>query len=136
MDYCTSDMFLFFYTSLIQNTVCCYEYLTMYMILAEIFVHKYLNCLTVSVKFSSTKFNKICIPCSLQSYFIRCSACMLVCLRQTGNMNQQSKHFIIIIPTDTHNYKITGMLKTIKTPIIAPTCFGSCRNHHQGAFSC
>ena len=46
-----------------------------------------------------------------------------------------SKHFIII-PTDAHNYKITGMLKTFKIPILAPTCFGSRRNHHQGATSC
>jgi len=46
-----------------------------------------------------------------------------------------SKHFYII-PTDAHNYKITGMLKTIKIPTIAPTCFGSRRNHHQGAISC
>jgi len=30
-----------------------------------------------------------------------------------------SKHFFIN-PTDAHNYKITGMLKTIKVPIIAP----------------
>ena len=44
------------------------------------------------------------------------------------------KHFFIV-PTDAHNYKITGMLKTIKIPIIAPTCFGSRRNHHQGAIS-
>jgi hypothetical protein len=45
------------------------------------------------------------------------------------------KHFFII-PTDAHNYKITGMFKTIKIPIIAPTCFGSRRNHHQGAILC
>ena len=45
-----------------------------------------------------------------------------------------SKHFFI--PTDAHNYKITGMLKTIKIPTIAAACFGSCRNHHQGAISC
>ena len=43
---------------------------------------------------------------------------------------------LLIIPTDAHNYKITGMLKTIKIPIIAPTCFDSRRNHHQGAISC
>jgi len=42
---------------------------------------------------------------------------------------------LFIIPTDTHNYKITGMLKTIKISIIAPICFGSRRNHHQGVFS-
>ena len=41
-----------------------------------------------------------------------------------------------IIPTDAHNYKIIGMLKTIKIPTITPTCFGSRRNHHQGAISC
>ena len=46
------------------------------------------------------------------------------------------KHFFFIIPNDAHNYKITGMLKTIKIPIIAPTCFGSRRNHNQGAISC
>ena len=45
------------------------------------------------------------------------------------------KHFFII-PTDAHYYKITGMLKTIKIPTIAPTCFGSRRNRHQGAISC
>ena len=28
------------------------------------------------------------------------------------------------------------MLKTIKIPTLAPTCFGSRRNHHQGAISC
>ena len=44
-----------------------------------------------------------------------------------------SEHFIIN-PTDAHNYKITGMLKTIKVLIIAPTCFGSRRNHHRGWF--
>jgi aspartate/glutamate racemase len=54
------------------------------------------------------------------------------CLHRASTV---SKHFFII-PTDTHNYKITGMLKTIKIPIIAPTCFGSRRNHHQGAISC
>ena len=43
---------------------------------------------------------------------------------------------LFIISTDAHNYKITGMLKTIKIPTIAPTCFGSRRNHHQGAISC
>ena len=42
---------------------------------------------------------------------------------------------LFIIPTDAYNHKITGMLKTIKIPTIAPTCFGSHRNHHQGAIS-
>ena len=52
-----------------------------------------------------------------------------------GKHLEGSKHFFTI-PTDAHNYKITGMLKTIKIPIIAPTYFGSHRNHHQGAISC
>ena len=50
-------------------------------------------------------------------------------------MHQQYQN-TFFTPTDAHNYKITGMLKTIKIPIIAPTCFGSRRNHHQGATSC
>ena len=28
------------------------------------------------------------------------------------------------------------MLKTTKFPTIVPTCFGSRKNHHQGAISC
>jgi len=43
---------------------------------------------------------------------------------------------LFIIPTDAHNYKIIGMLKIIKIPTIASTCFGSRRNHHRGAISC
>ena len=43
---------------------------------------------------------------------------------------------LFIIPTDAHNYNIIGMLKTLKIPTVAPTCFGSRRNHHQGAISC
>jgi len=46
-----------------------------------------------------------------------------------------SKH-LFIIPTDAHNYKITGMLKTVKIPTITPTCFGSRRNHHQRNIPC
>ena len=42
---------------------------------------------------------------------------------------------LFIIPTNAHNYKIIGMLKTIKIPTVAP-CFGSRRNHHQRAISC
>jgi hypothetical protein len=52
------------------------------------------------------------------------------------NVYASSKHFFII-PTDAHNYMTIGMLKTIiKIPTIAPICFGSRRNHHQGAISC
>ena len=43
---------------------------------------------------------------------------------------------LFIISTDVHNFKITGILKTIKIPTIAPTYFGSRRNRHQGAISC
>jgi hypothetical protein len=32
--------------------------------------------------------------------------------------------YFFIIPTDAYNYKTIGMLKTIKIPTIAPTCFG------------
>ena len=28
------------------------------------------------------------------------------------------------------------MLKQLKIIILAPTCFGSCRSHHQGAVLC
>jgi len=34
------------------------------------------------------------------------------------------KHYLLL-QTDAHNYKIMGMLKTIKIPTIAPICFGS-----------
>ena len=51
-------------------------------------------------------------------------------------VHQQNQSTFFLIPADEDNYKITGMLKTIKIPIIAPTCFGSHRNHHQGAISC
>jgi len=43
---------------------------------------------------------------------------------------------LFIVPTDAHIYKIIGMLETIKIPTIAPTCYTSRRNHHQGAISC
>jgi len=43
-------------------------------------------------------------------------------------------HFII--PNDAHYYKIIEMLKQFKITILAPTCYGSRRNHHQGAVLC
>ena len=43
---------------------------------------------------------------------------------------------LFIIPTDAHYYKMIGMLKTIKIPTVAPTCFGSRRNHRQGDILC
>jgi diphthamide synthase subunit DPH2 len=43
---------------------------------------------------------------------------------------------LFIVPTDGHYYEIIEMLKKFKIIILAPTCFGSCRNHHQGAVLC
>jgi hypothetical protein len=40
------------------------------------------------------------------------------------------------VPTDAHYYKIIEMFKQFKIITIAPTCFGSGRNHHQGAVLC
>jgi hypothetical protein len=51
-------------------------------------------------------------------------------------VHQQYQSTFLLFQTEAHNYKIIGMLKTIKIPTIAPTCFGSRRNHHQGAISC
>ena len=43
-----------------------------------------------------------------------------------------SKH-LFIIPADAHYYNITGMLKTTKFPIIAPTCWFLREPKHVGA---
>ena len=43
---------------------------------------------------------------------------------------------LFIVATDAHYYKIIEMLKKIKIITLAPTCFGSRRNHHQGAVLC
>ena len=40
---------------------------------------------------------------------------------------------LFIVPTDAHYYKIIEMSKQFKIITLAPTCFGSNRNHHQGA---
>ena len=40
---------------------------------------------------------------------------------------------LFIVPTDAHYYKIMEMLKQFKIITLAPTCFGSRRNRHQGA---
>jgi hypothetical protein len=40
---------------------------------------------------------------------------------------------LFIVPTDAHYYKIIEMLKQFKIIILAPICFGSRRNHQQGA---
>jgi hypothetical protein len=62
--------------------------------------------------------------------FLRVSK-MLYCFIFVPCINSIKNTFIV--PTDAHCYKIVGMLKTIfKIIILAPTCFGSRRNHHQG----
>jgi hypothetical protein len=43
---------------------------------------------------------------------------------------------LFIIPTDAHYYKSVEMLKQFKSYNTCPTCFGSRRNHHQGAVLC
>ena len=43
---------------------------------------------------------------------------------------------LFIFPTDAHYYKYHAMLKQFKIITLAPTCFGSRRNHHQGAVLC
>ena len=45
------------------------------------------------------------------------------------------KHFFFV-PTDAHYYKIIEMLTQFKIIILAPTCFGSRRNHPQGTVLC
>jgi hypothetical protein len=47
-----------------------------------------------------------------------------------GSMNTKT---LFIIPTDAHYYKSVAMLKQFRVITLAPTCFSSCRNHHQGA---
>ena len=63
------------------------------------------------------------------------SLCYSLCPLKAKNLIRISKH-LFIIPTDAHNYKNHKNVKKIKLPIIALTCFGSRRNHHQGAISC
>jgi hypothetical protein len=46
------------------------------------------------------------------------------------------KKTLYIIPIDAHYYKSVEMLKQFKVITLAPTCFGSRRNHHQGAVLC
>jgi hypothetical protein len=43
---------------------------------------------------------------------------------------------LFIVLTDAHYYKIIEMLKQFKIITLSPICFGSCRNHHQGAVLC
>jgi hypothetical protein len=43
---------------------------------------------------------------------------------------------LFIVPTDAHCYKNHRKLKQFKIITLAPTCFGSRMNHHQGAVLC
>jgi hypothetical protein len=43
---------------------------------------------------------------------------------------------LFIVPTDAHYYEIIEMLKQFKIVTLAPTCFISRRNHHQGPVLC
>jgi hypothetical protein len=43
---------------------------------------------------------------------------------------------LFIVPTDAHYYKNHRMLKQFKIITLAPICFGSRRNHLQGAVLC
>jgi len=52
-----------------------------------------------------------------------------------GSNRTVDENIFSIFPTDAHNYKIIGILKTIKIPTIDPTRFSSRRKHHQGAIS-
>ena len=47
----------------------------------------------------------------------------------------ESEHFFNV-PTDAHYYKNHRMFKQFNIITLAPTCFGSRRNHHQGAVLC
>jgi hypothetical protein len=47
-----------------------------------------------------------------------------------------SKKTLSVVPTDAQYYKIIEMLKQFKVIILAPTSFGSRRNHHQGEVLC
>jgi hypothetical protein len=43
---------------------------------------------------------------------------------------------LFIVPTDAQCYEIIEMLKQFKIVTLVPKCFGSHRNHHQGAVLC
>ena len=60
---------------------------------------------------------------------------VLIIFRDLVNISKVLKT-LFIVPTDAHDYKIIEMLKQFKIMIFVPTCFGSRRNHHQGAVLC
>jgi hypothetical protein len=60
------------------------------------------------------------------------SVCRSSCLHRASIVSKA----LFIIPTDANYYKSVEMLKQFKVITIAPICFGSSRNHHQGAVLC
>jgi hypothetical protein len=50
--------------------------------------------------------------------------------------NIRASKTLFVVPTDAHYYKITEILKQFKIITLAPTCFVSLTNHHQGAVLC
>jgi hypothetical protein len=58
-----------------------------------------------------------------------------VTLSYYGWSTLELKHFLLFQLMHTI-LKSQECYKTIKIPTIAPTCFGSIRNHHQGVISC
>jgi hypothetical protein len=60
---------------------------------------------------------------------------MVCCLFKLFYFTDISKT-LFIVPTDAHYYKIIEMLKQFKIITLAPTCFGSRKNHHQRAVLC
>ena len=63
--------------------------------------------------------------------------------RTKGNVSVEGNVYIQLVsktlynvPTDAHYYKIHRMLKQLKIITLALTCFGSRRNHQQGAVLC
>ena len=74
-------------------------------------------------------------PCMLTAWKL-VSFILIYCFHHhVCTMHQQYQSTFVLFQTDAHNYKIIRILKQLKFRL-APTCFGSCRNHHQGAISC
>jgi len=67
---------------------------------------------------------------SIKTLFVYCS-CITSCLHRTSIV---SRHFLFQL---MHTIiKIIEMIKQYKIITLAPTCFGSRRNHHQGTVLC
>jgi len=60
---------------------------------------------------------------------------MVVTVSEAGVKPCCKKHFLLFQLMHTI-IKIIEMLKQFKIIILAPTCFGSRRNHHQGTVLC